>query len=83
MSYPNQSNNLTNNCSQNSTPIISDSIDKLENSQLVIELNKRELITTGTVPELKVRLSQYLSGESLTSDLTALVKQHFRTVIYQ
>ncbi|KAF0738427.1 Retrotrans gag domain-containing protein [Aphis craccivora] len=78
MSNPIKVNNLNNDSPQNLTPsITSDSIGKLENFQLIIELDKRGLITTGTFIELKLRLSQYLSGESLPSDFTALVKQHF------
>jgi len=43
-------------------------INKLLKPQLVTELTKRNLITTGTVPELKNRLIQYLNGETTPND---------------
>lgn len=49
--------NLNNSCAKDTTSsLIASSIDKVEEPKLLKELYKRELITIGTVTELKNRL---------------------------
>jgi len=52
----------------NTLILSSKDINKLLKPQLIIELTKRNLISTGTVPELKIRLTQYLNGETTPND---------------
>lgn len=52
----------------NPSTFSSQDISKLLKPQLIAELTKRNLITTGTVPELKNRLTQYLNGETTPND---------------
>ena len=49
-------------------------VNKLLKPQLLTELTKRNLITTGTVPELKYRLTQYLTGNSEPNDFISIFK---------
>jgi len=66
--------NSNNDCSGKFPSIFSaDSINKLDHPQLMLELNKRGLVTTGTIPELSTRLFQYLNGEALQKDFTEFV----------
>ncbi|KAF0750926.1 Uncharacterized protein FWK35_00011195 [Aphis craccivora] len=43
-------------------------VHKLPKDGLTLELNRRNLVSTGTVVELKTRLLNYLKGESIESD---------------
>ncbi|KAE9542373.1 hypothetical protein AGLY_003500 [Aphis glycines] len=52
----------------NPSKFSSQDISKFLKPQLIAELTKRNLITTGTVPELKNRLTQYLNGETTPND---------------
>ncbi|KAE9522906.1 hypothetical protein AGLY_016717 [Aphis glycines] len=52
----------------NPSTFSSQDISKLLKPQLIAELTKRNLITTGTIPELKNRLTQYLNGETTPND---------------
>jgi len=47
-------------------------VHKLNKDGLILELNKRNLISTGTVVELKNRLLNYLKGESIESDFLTI-----------
>lgn len=49
-------------------------VNKLLKPQLLTELTKRNLITTDTVPELKYRLTQYLTGNSEPNDFISIFK---------
>lgn len=49
-------------------------VNKLLKPQLLTELTKRNLITTGTVPELKNRLTQYLTGDSEPNDFISIFR---------
>lgn len=54
----------------NSQPLTPQIINTLLKQQLITELHKRNLITTGLVPELKERLIIYLKGESIPNDFS-------------
>ena len=56
------------NDNSNTSILLSKDVNKLLKPQLLIELTKRNLITTGTVPELKNKLTQYLTGEFQPDD---------------
>jgi len=43
---------------------LSNEVNKFKKPQLILELNKRNLNSVGTVAELKNRLLRYLNGES-------------------
>lgn len=58
-------------------------VSTLEREQLISELSKRGLITSGTVPELKTRLLQYFNGEAIPSDYTAFEEQNFAPILNQ
>lgn len=47
-------------------------VHKLNKDGLILELSRRNLISTGTVVELKNRLLNYLKGESLESDFLTI-----------
>ena len=47
---------------------LSNEINKFKKPQLILELNKRNLNSVGTVAELKNRLLKYLNGESSSDD---------------
>jgi len=47
---------------------LSNEINKFKKPQLILELNKRNLNSVGTVAELKNRLLRYLNGESSSDD---------------
>lgn len=47
-------------------------INKFKKPQLILELNKRNLNSVGTVAELKNRLLKYLNGESCPNDFEAI-----------
>lgn len=47
-------------------------IHKLNKEGLILELKRRNLISTGTVAQLKNRLLNYLKGESIESDFSTI-----------
>jgi len=47
-------------------------INKFKKNQLILELNKRNLNSEGTVAELKNRLLKYLNGESCLNDFATI-----------
>lgn len=47
-------------------------VHKLPKDGLILELNRRNLVSTGTVVELKTRLLNYLKGESIESDFLTI-----------
>lgn len=47
-------------------------IHKLNKDRLILELNRRNFISTVTVGELKNRLLNYLKGESIESDFSTI-----------
>jgi len=47
-------------------------INKVNKPQLILELNKRNLNSVGTVAELKNRLLKYLNGESCPDDFATI-----------
>lgn len=53
-----------------------DTVSKLNISETEIELQKRGLIESGTLRELKVRLLQYLNGESRPTDFISYKEQN-------
>jgi len=81
---------MNNNSSENeelNTPdntvciLLATGVNKLNKPQLISELNKRGLIDTGLVPELKNRLLKYLNGESLPTDFSAFEEHNFDPII--
>jgi len=50
-------------------------INKLNKEKLITELSRRQLITSGLVPELKNRLQKYLKGESTPDDFEKSVQK--------
>lgn len=61
--------------------LLATGVNKLNKPQLIAELNKRGLIDTGLVPELKNRLLKYLNGESLPTDFSAFEEHNFAPII--
>jgi len=61
--------------------LLATGVNKLNKPQLISELNKRGLIDTGLVPELKTRLLKYLNGESLPTDFSAFEEHNFDPII--
>jgi len=57
--------------------LLATGVNKLNKPKLLSELNKRVLIETGLVLELKTRLPKYFNGESLASDLSTFEKHNF------
>ena len=51
---------------------LSNKINKFKKSQLILELNKRNLNSAGTVAELKNRLLKYLNVESCPDDFATI-----------
>lgn len=49
-------------------------INRLNKEKLIAELSRRQLITSGLVPELKNRLHKYLKGESTPDDFEESVQ---------
>ncbi|KAF0750021.1 jerky protein-like, partial [Aphis craccivora] len=81
---------MNNNSSENeelNTPdntaciLLATGVNKLNKPQLISELNKRGLIDTGLVPELKTRLLKYLNEESLPTDFSAFEEHNFAPII--
>ncbi|KAL4090186.1 hypothetical protein QTP88_025085 [Uroleucon formosanum] len=58
-------------------------INKFKKNQLILELNKRNLNSEGTVAELKNRLLKYLNGESCLNDFATIDKncQNLKTKV--
>jgi len=53
-------------------------INKVNKPQLILELNKRNLNSVGTVAELKNRLLKYLNGESCPDDFVT-INENYQT----
>jgi len=70
------------NTSENTVYILSATgVNKLNKPELISELNKRGLVNSGIVPELKIRLLKYLNGESLPTDYSAFEEHNFAPII--